>query len=106
MPAHKPLYHFLPDGVSFTSREIARMRLIYLPLSGTTADGLKSCVTPFLGGDVKIDKNTFVTRPASREDLRQALRDFFVLVRGKGVFSLAAESSPDSASVEIGQLWQ
>ena len=77
----------------------------YAPLFGKDALGLKSAITPFLSGDIKIDKFHYLTRPASREDLRNPLRDFFVFIKDKGVFSLSQESGPDSASVEIGPLW-
>jgi len=33
------------------------------------------------------------------------LREFFVFIKSKGVFSLTSETLPDSASVEIGPLW-
>ena len=105
---NKP-YDFQKDGrdsTTFTSKELSQLRLIYLPLSGITAEGLKSSITPFLSGDIKIDKNSYLTKPASREDLRANLRNFFVYIGKSGIFSLAQESQPDSAVVEIGQLWQ
>jgi cellobiose phosphorylase len=101
----KSFYAYLPDGVTFTSTDAAQLRLIYFPLSGTDSTGLKSCITPFLSGDIKIDKNTYLTKPVSREDLRQNLRDFFVFIKGKGVYSLTQEKNESYAQVEIGQLW-
>ena len=98
-------YKYLPDGMSFTSKQAAGIRTIYAPLCGTDALSVKSAITPFLSGDIKIDKFHYLTKPASREDLRFPVRDFFVFIKGQGVFSLAQESSPDSASVEIGPLW-
>ncbi len=104
MPKEK-FYTFLPDGVTFRSKLAAGIKAIYAPLSGTDAASLKSAITPALSGDVKIDKFHYVTKPASREDLRYPSREFFVAVKGKGVYSLAKESAPDSTTVEIGQLW-
>jgi cellobiose phosphorylase len=101
----KSFYTYLPDGVTFTSTDAAQLRLIYFPLSGTDSTGLKSCITPYLSGDIKIDKHTYLTKPVSREDLRQNLRDFFVYVKGKGVYSLTQEKDASQAQVEIGQLW-
>jgi len=98
-------YKYLPDRVSFSSKQAAAIRTIYMPLCGIDALGLKSAITPFLSGDIKIDKFHYLTKPASREDLRGPLREFFVFIKNKGIFSLSRESSPDSASVEIGPLW-
>src|SRR3989338_5642830 len=90
---------------SFVSTELSNLRLIYLPLSGTTSEGLKSVITPFLSGDIKLDKNSYLTKPVSREDLRSNLRNFFVSVGKIGIFSLAQENPSSPAVVEIGQLW-
>jgi len=98
-------YTYLPDGVSFTSSQAALIKTIYAPLCGTDALSVKSAITPFLSGDIKIDKSHYLTKPASREDLRNPLREFFVFINGKGVFSLSQETTPDSAVIEIGPLW-
>ena len=78
MSSNNKLYHFSKDGKNFTSLAAARSRLIYLPLSGVTSEGLKSSITPSLSGDIKIDKNSFLSKPASRENLRSNLRNFFI----------------------------
>ncbi len=98
-------YTYRPDGVTFISSAAAALKNIYMPLCGTDAASLKSAITPFLSGDIKLDKFHYITKPASREDLRQPLREFCILVKGKGVCSLAQDSVPDKAVVEIGQLW-
>jgi cellobiose phosphorylase len=99
-----PFYTFLSDGVSFASRQAAAIKTIYAPLCGTDDRGLKCAITPSLSGDIKIDKFHYLTKPASREDLRVPVREFFVSVKDKGVYSLA-QDSPDSGLVEIGPLW-
>ncbi len=104
MPAD-PFYTFLTDGVSFTSTQAAAIKAIYAPLCGTDALGIKSAITPFLSGDIKIDKLHYLTKPASREDLRFPSREFFVFIEGKGVFSPAQGALPGPSSVEIGPLW-
>lgn len=96
-------YSFLSDGVSFRSKEAVKRRLIYAPLCGPEGTGLKSAITPLLSGDIKQDKSRYLTKPASREDLRQPVRNFFVKTGG-GVVSLAAPADV-YAEVEIGQLW-
>jgi len=101
----EPFYTFLPDGVSFVSKQAARARTIYAPLCGTDALSLKSAITPFLSGDIKVDKFHYLTKPASREDLRQPLRDFFVSLKDKGVFCFSQEPQADAGSVEVGPLW-
>ena len=96
---------YLPDGVSFTSKQATSIKTIYAPLCGIDTMCVKSAITPFLSGDIKVDKFHYLTKPASREDLRFPSREFFVYIKDKGVFSLSQESSPDSAVVEIGPLW-
>jgi len=96
---------YQPDGVSFTSTQAARIKSIYAPLCGIDTLGLKSAITPFLSGDIKLDKFHYLTKPASREDLRFPLREFFVFIKGKGVFNFFEESAADSATVGVGPLW-
>ena len=102
--ANKP-YTYLQDGISFFSREAAGIKTIYFPLCGVDSAGIKSAITPFLGGDIKIDSLRYLTKPVSTEDLRNNLRDFFCYVEGKGVFSLTQDSVSDCPAVEAGPLW-
>ena len=101
MPSKNKFYTF-KDNAQFISQQAAQLNLIYLPLSGIAAEGIKSSITPSLSGDIKIDKNSYLTKPASREDLRSVVRNFFVHIDKVGVFSLA-QGQP--ATVEAGQLW-
>jgi len=98
--------HYAPDGVTFFSRAAAMMREIYAPLCAADAGGVKSSITPFLSGDIKIDKMHYVTKPVSRMDLRAPLRNFFVRTDEGEVFSLTDREDDDAAEVRIGQLWQ
>src|SRR4051812_21730681 len=98
-------YTYLPDGVSFTSKDACRIKTIYAPLCGVDALSIKSSITPSLSGDIKIDKFHYLTKPASREDLRYPMREFFVFIKGKGIFNLSQETAVDSAKVEVGQIW-
>ncbi|MCR4336997.1 MAG: hypothetical protein NUV91_04240, partial [Candidatus Omnitrophica bacterium] len=95
----------LPDGVSFQSQEAAQLRLIYAPLCGTDSLGIKSAITPFLSGDIKIDRSRYLTKPTSREDLRQTVRNFSFYIEGRGAFSLTQRGEGVSSTVEVGQLW-
>ncbi len=98
-------YQFDSDGVTFSSSDAANIKTIYAPLCGSDATGLKSAISPSLSGDIKIDKYHYLTKPASREDLRFPLREFFITIKGKGTFCLSQESSVNSANVTVGPLW-
>jgi cellobiose phosphorylase len=106
MTAPERFFDYLPDGISFTSQKAAKLRTVYAPLCGIDGTGLKSSITPYLSGDIKIDKYRYLTKPAAREDLREDVRNFFLNLVSGEVLSLTQETSPDSAVVEVGQLWQ
>ena len=107
MPSSNSFYSFVSDGVTFRSTEAMRSRLTYAPLCGKDGASLKSAITPFLSGDIKVDKGKYLTKPFSRENLREPVRNFFVNVAGKGVASFDDEPvAGDGSYVEIGQLWQ
>lgn len=98
------MYSYLDDNITFRSEKAAQIRTIYAPLCGTDGTKIKSSITPFLSGDIKIDKFKYVTKPVSTEDLRNNLRNFFVDVEGKGICSLA-DFSDGPSYVEVGQLF-
>ncbi|MBF0121996.1 MAG: cellobiose phosphorylase [Candidatus Omnitrophica bacterium] len=107
MPPANSFYSFVSDGITFRSTEAMRSRLTYAPLCGKDGTSLKSAITPFLSGDIKVDKGKYLTKPSSREDLREPVRNFFTNVAGKGVVSFDDEPLVgDGSYVEIGQLWQ
>ena len=78
---------------------------VYLPL--TDAEGrLLSAVTPFLSGDIKKDNDSFLTHPASVEDLKNNLlsrRDFICRI-GKRLIRLSEPSDGDT--LQAGFLYQ
>jgi cellobiose phosphorylase len=98
------LYQYLGDGISFRSDKASSFRTTYFPLCGVDAQSVKSSISPFLSGDIKIDKYQYITKPVSTEDLRQPLRNFFVRIDGGDVISLAERTSKE-AYVEIGPMW-
>ncbi len=98
------LYTYLPDGVSFVSRKAFNLKTIYFPLCGIDDRSIKSSVTPRLSGDIKIDKDHYLTKPVSVEDLRQDLRNFFCYVRDGEIVSLAGADDGE-ASIEAGMFW-
>lgn len=105
MSNNQALFQFRPDRVSFSSRQAAEWRMIYFPLCGISSDQIKSSITPFLSGDIKIDKKNFLTKPTSSEDLRQNVRNVFVDVNGKDIVSLTDQGAGVSGHVEAGLLW-
>ncbi len=72
-------YTFIDDNGTFQIKSPLRHSL-YFPL--TNRDGtLLGSISPNLSGDLKRNNNTFLTPPASIEDLRSNLicrRDFFI----------------------------
>ncbi len=74
-------------------------------MCGTSAKSLKSSITPLLSGDIKTDKNHFLTKPLSTEDLRNTVRNFYVNVADKGAVSLSQIGEIENATIEAGQLW-
>jgi len=91
---NSPLYGYTDTNGNFQS-DHADSRTMYFPLCGPTAKNLKSSITPFLSGDLKIDKDHYLTKPTSTEDLRNPLRSFYVHTE-KGIFSVA---NPHSQNV-------
>lgn len=98
-------YIYKPDNISFISHKAAGLKTMYFPLCGVDASGIKSSISPFLSGDIKLDSSRYLTRPASTEDLRHSLRDFFCLVEGRGIVSLSRETRGSVSFIEIGPLW-
>ena len=103
MTSKNKLFTYLSDGISFVSQEATKLRNIYFPLCGISSDSIKSSITPFLSGDIKTDKNHYLTKPVSTEDLRNDVRNFFVVTDTQEVFSLACNEG--EAKIEAGQLW-
>ena len=88
---------------------------LYFPLAGDS--GLKSCVTPLLGGDSKLDQNAFLLQPVSVEELHnlKSTRNFWCVLKGKGVWSATGASAEsealrgtgaeDESELEAGFMW-
>ena len=97
-------FEYLPDGVTFRSRAAGAVRQVYAPLCSSDGKGIKSAITPLLSGDIKLDKFHYLTRPASREDLRQPVRNFYLDIAGAGIF-VFSDPLKAEVTVEVGQLW-
>ena len=62
---------------------------------------MMSAITPDLGGDIKLDQNTFLLEPVSSENLHnnKSSRNFWVYVEGKGAWSVTGRSSKQQAKL-------
>lgn len=76
---------------------------LYFPIAGER--GLKSAVTPLLGGDAKTDQNHFLMQPVSEQELHnnKNTRNFWCRVEGKGVWSAAGSSAEETVRKMTGQ---
>lgn len=89
---------------------------LYFPIANDA--GMKSALTPLLGGDAKTGQNTFLLQPVSAEELHnnKSTRNFWCKVNGKGVVSLTGASAEEESkrflsekevttTVEAGFMW-
>jgi len=97
-------WRFLDDAGTFAARDPHKIRRVYFPLANEA--GLLSSITPTLHGDIKTGQDSFLTVPASTEDLSDSRynRNFWVYVKGGNVWS-AASGETDESIVEAGMLW-
>lgn len=89
---------------------------LYMPLAGEK--GLKTSITPTLGGDSKTDQNHFLLEPVSIENLHnnRNTRNFWCRIKGKGYWSACGMSAEqeyqkytedqDESVLEAGFMWQ
>ena len=75
--------NFTDKNGTFTITNPENYSGLYLPLAGE--EGLKSSITPTLGGDSKTDQNHFLLEPVSIENLHnnRGTRNFWCRVEGK-----------------------
>lgn len=109
-------YQFLDESGAFTLEQPENYSDLYFPVAGEA--GLKSSVTPELGGDAKIDQNTFLLEPVSEENLHnnRNTRNFWCNVKGMGSWSATGVSAEeyakkftdlqDKSELKAGFMWQ
>ena len=109
-------YHFLDESGVFTLKQPENYSYLYFPVAGET--GLKSSLTPNLGGDAKMDQNTFLLEPVSAENLHnnRSTRNFWCNVKGNGSWSATGASAEeynkkftdmqDKSELTAGFMWQ
>ncbi len=106
---------FLDGNGTFAIKNPEEISYLYFPLASET--GLKSAITPNLGGDSKLDQETFLLEPVSSENLHssRSTRNFWCIVED-GCWSatgVSAEqeaarfsSGQDESALTAGLMWQ
>lgn len=107
---------FIDEHGSFLIEQPENTSYLYFPLASET--GLKSAVTPNLGGDTKLDQETFLLEPVSSENLHnnRSTRNFWVSKNGIDVYSATGVSADqensqftamqDESKLTAGFMWQ
>ena len=107
--------HFLDNDGTFVLNDPETISGLYFPLAGEA--GLKSAITPNLGGDSKLDQERFLLEPVSIENLHnnRSTRNFWC-INGRGCWSATGVSatqeaerfSPEQEQSELiaGYMWQ
>lgn len=83
---------FTDNNGSFSVEHPENTSYLYFPLA--SEKGLKSCVTPILGGDSKLDQETFLLEPVSSENLHsnRATRNFWLKSEDGRITSITGAS--------------
>ncbi len=86
-------YTFLDNTATFGLQKPENFSYLYFPIAGDM--GLKSVITPELGGDAKLDQNTFLLEPVSAENLHnnRNTRNFWCYIEGMGAWSAVGSSA-------------
>lgn len=106
---------FLDDQGTFILKNPEEVSCLYFPLAGE--GGLKSAVTPGLGGDCKLDQESFLLEPVSAENLHtsRSTRNFWCVTES-GCWSATGVSAEqeaarftaeqDESTLKAGLMWQ
>lgn len=109
-------YRFIDKKGTFVLKQPENYSYLYFPVAGE--NGIKSAVTPNLGGDCKRNQNEFILEPVSAENLHnnRSTRNFWCTVEKKGSWSATgasaeAESSrftddQEESELTAGLMWQ
>ena len=89
---------FIDEHGSFSIEQPENTSYLYFPLA--SEKGLKSSVTPNLGGDAKIDQETFLLEPVSAENLHnnRSVRNFWLVSDTGEVFSASGAAAEQEAA--------
>ena len=89
---------FIGSTGKFSVDNPENISYLYFPLASEA--GLKSSVTPNLGGDAKTDQEHFLLEPVSAENLHsnRGVRNFWCVNGSEDIFSLCGASAEQEAS--------
>lgn len=108
-------YEYLDEFGTFRLEDAADTSYLYFPLAAE--EGIKSSITPYLGGDSKMDQNHFLLQPVSAEELHnnKSTRNFWCIMADGSCVSLTGVSAEAMSKVftkdqeecvlEAGMLW-
>ncbi len=90
-------YRILDEKGTFTLEKPENYSGLYFPLAGE--QGMKSAIAPNLGGDCKLDQNSFLLEPVSIENLHnnRSTRNFWCHVKQRGSWSVTGASAEETA---------
>jgi len=90
------LINYLDSEGTFSIKQPENYNYLYFPIAGEK--GIKSAVTPNLGGDIKINQNAFLMEPVSVENLHnnRSVRNFWCGVES-GVWSAVGASAEEES---------
>lgn len=96
-------YQFIDQNGTFQIEQPETYSYLYFPLAGE--QGLKSAITPNLGGDSKIDQNTFLLEPVSSENLHnnRSTRNFWCMTE-QGCWSATGVSAEQEYAKFTGRM--
>ena len=85
--------HFVDEHGSFSITNPENISYLYFPLASEV--GLKSSVTPNLGGDTKLNQDAFLLEPVSSENLHnnRSSRNFWCVIDDMGAYSACGSSA-------------
>lgn len=89
--------HFLDCDGSFSIEQPENYSALYFPVAGEK--GIKSSVTPNLGGDIKMNQNSFLMEPVSVENLHnnRSGRNFWCHIEKLGNWSAVGASAEEES---------
>lgn len=109
-------YQFLDHQGTFRLEQPENTSYLYFPVAGE--QGIKSALTPTLGGDLKCGQNEFVLQPVSAEELHnnRSSRNFWCRFENGDCYSLTGVSAEaqavkftekqDKSVLTAGPMWQ
>ncbi len=107
---------FLGKDGTFSIDQPENYNYLYFPIAGE--HGIKSAVSPNLGGDIKINQNAFLMEPVSAENLHnnRSGRNFWCHIKDMGAWSVTGASAEeesrkftacqDKSTLTAGFMWQ